>query len=105
MITCCSTTGGMLSQNCARSPDRAFDSGAGIWVVLELLTSDEKETKPMISRRKQGTTKLAVLVFFGLLSLGARASAQSTPADIGDRRPERGTEMEVWTGAGADPIG
>ena len=51
--------------------------------------------------------KLVLLILFTLLSVGAPAAlAQSTtgsPSD--DRRPERGTEMEVWTGGGADPIG
>lgn len=51
--------------------------------------------------------KLFSLILFILLFAAVRpALAQSTtPSDSGDRRPERGTEMEVWTGGGADPIG
>lgn len=51
--------------------------------------------------------KLALLFLFTLLSFGApKALAQSaTTADNGDRRPERGTEWEIWSGGGADPIG
>jgi hypothetical protein len=48
-----------------------------------------------------------VLSFLVLFSLSRPvAHAQSAPAaDTADRRPERGTEWEVWTGGGADPIG
>ncbi len=51
--------------------------------------------------------KFSFLILFALLSLGApTARAQSATApESGDRGPERGTEMEVWTGGGADPIG
>lgn len=59
------------------------------------------------SRRTRIRAKLAFLISFALLSLGARAAqAQATaPPDTVDRRPERGTEIELWTGGGADPIG
>lgn len=59
------------------------------------------------SRLTRGNGKLALLVLFAQLSLGSLAAlAQSTAApDSGDRRPERGTEWEIWTGGGGDPIG
>ena len=59
------------------------------------------------SRPKSRNGKLGFLILFTLLSLGAStALAQSsTTPDSGDRRPERGQEWEIWTGAGADPIG
>jgi len=59
------------------------------------------------SRPKTGIRKLAFLISFTLLSLSAPAAlAQSAAtAAIGDQAPERGHEWEIWTGAGADPIG
>ena len=59
------------------------------------------------SRPTSRNGKLGFLILFTLLSLGAStALAQSsTTPDSGDRRPERGQEWEIWTGAGADPIG
>ena len=59
------------------------------------------------SRLTSGNGKLALLVLFAQLSLGSLAAlAQSTAAtDSGDRRPVRGTEWEIWTGGGGDPIG
>jgi hypothetical protein len=52
---------------------------------------------------------VAIAVFFcslGPIPFARVALAQSsTLADSGDRRPEHGSEWEVWTGAGADPIG
>ena len=59
------------------------------------------------SRLTFGNGKLALLILFTQLSLGALAAlAQSTATqDSGDRRPERGTEWEIWTGGGGDPIG
>ena len=52
-------------------------------------------------------TKISLLILVGMLFLvSPMARAQSpSAADGGDLRPERGTELEVWTGAGADPIG
>jgi hypothetical protein len=52
-------------------------------------------------------TKISLLILVGILFLvSPLAQAQSpSAADSGDLRPERGTELEVWTGAGADPIG
>ena len=49
----------------------------------------------------------AILFVFTLMTFGAStALAQSTQSgEEGDRRPERGHELEVWTGGGADPIG
>jgi hypothetical protein len=59
------------------------------------------------NRAAAGRAKRAVLIVLTLLSLsGSKASAQSTPADeTADRLPVRGTEIEVWTGGGGDPIG
>ena len=62
----------------------------------------------MTSSRLAGSNgKLAFLILFTSASFGAPAAlAQTTTTpEIGDRRPERGTEVEVWTGGGADPIG
>jgi hypothetical protein len=59
------------------------------------------------SRLTGGDCKLAFLILSILLSMGssaARAQSTTTP-ESGDRRPIRGTEMEVWTGGGGDPIG
>jgi hypothetical protein len=54
-----------------------------------------------------GDGKLALLISFILLSFAAPgAIGQTTPApESVDRPPERGSEWEIWTGAGADPIG
>lgn len=51
--------------------------------------------------------KIAFLAFLALLVLGVPvARAQSTSnSDSADRLPERGHEIEVWTGGGGDPIG
>jgi lipid A 3-O-deacylase len=51
--------------------------------------------------------KLGILFLLPLLSFGATRGLAQTPAptDRGDRRPDRGTEWEIWTGGGADPIG
>jgi len=59
------------------------------------------------SRLTSSNRKLAFLILFTLLSVGAPAAlAQSTTTpDSGDRGPDRGTELEVWTGGGGDPIG
>jgi hypothetical protein len=59
------------------------------------------------SRVARSTSKLAFLILFTSLSFGAPAALAQTKTapDNGDRRPERGTEVEVWTGGGADPIG
>ena len=46
------------------------------------------------------------LAFLALSMCALAAVAQSAaPAENGDRLPERGHELEVWTGGGADPIG
>ena len=76
--------------------------------MLELLAGQKKKETLLISSRLTSSDgKLAFLVLSILLSMGGSAArAQSTTtADGADRRPERGTEWEVWTGAGADPIG
>ena len=61
----------------------------------------------MFSRLTSSDGKLGFLILFTLLTLGAPAApAQSSATpESGDRRPERGQEWEIWTGAGADPIG
>src|SRR6202049_3580479 len=61
----------------------------------------------MFSRLTSSDGKLGFLILFTLLTLGAPAApAQSSATpESGDRRPERGQEWEVWTGAGAAPIG
>lgn len=56
------------------------------------------------------TTKTGIITIpflFLLLVLGsAIATAQTKPlAEEGDRMPERGHELEVWTGGGANPFG
>jgi hypothetical protein len=59
------------------------------------------------SRQKTKVGNPATFLLFAAVTLYASAaSAQSnTMPDTGDRRPERGHEVEVWTGAGGDPIG
>lgn len=59
------------------------------------------------SRLKSCDGKLALLILCALLFLAAPAARAQTAAtpDSGDREPERGHEWEIWTGAGADPIG
>ena len=59
------------------------------------------------NRAAAGRAKRALLIVLTLLFLsGSKASAQSAPADeTADRLPVRGTEVEVWTGGGGDPIG
>ncbi len=61
----------------------------------------------IFSRLRLGNEKLALLILFTSLFLGApSAKAQSTPGpDAGDQDLERGRELEIWTGAGGDPIG
>lgn len=61
----------------------------------------------IFSRSTNGHGKLALLILFALLTLGAPAlPAQSTTLPIsGDQGPERGHEWEIWTGVGGDPIG
>jgi lipid A 3-O-deacylase PagL len=60
-----------------------------------------------LSRQKMKVPNRAIFLLFAAVALYASpASAQSnTMPDSGDRRPERGHEVEVWTGAGGDPIG
>jgi hypothetical protein len=50
---------------------------------------------------------IVFLIFTIVLFLAAPAAIaqSSTPSESGDHRPERGREWEIWTGAGADPIG
>jgi hypothetical protein len=50
---------------------------------------------------------LASLILCFWLCFGARLVLAQTPSipESGDRKPVRGTEVEVWTGGGADPIG
>lgn len=74
--------------------------------MLELRT-EKKETQLTASRGLIRGCKLSVVIFLALLSCGrgtARAQA-APPAEDADRRPERGTEIEVWSGGGANPLG
>ena len=48
------------------------------------------------------TPFLFLLLFWGV---SAPTAQSTTTTDSGDRRPERGHELEVWTGAGGDPVG
>jgi hypothetical protein len=59
------------------------------------------------SQLTSGGGKIALLIWFILLTFAnTTARAQSAiPPDRTERSPERGTEWEIWTGAGADPIG
>jgi Lipid A 3-O-deacylase (PagL) len=52
-------------------------------------------------------TRLASFILFLALSFGAPAAFAQSPStpDSGDRAPEKGYEIEVWSGAGGDPIG
>jgi hypothetical protein len=58
-------------------------------------------------KRTDRHRNVVLLILFTLLVCGVpRAAGQSSAgAATGDLRPERGSEIEVWTGAGADPIG
>jgi hypothetical protein len=56
----------------------------------------------MMSAGTIAISLLFLLLFWGV----SAATAQSTPTtDSGDQRLQRGHELEVWTGAGGDPIG
>lgn len=60
----------------------------------------------MPSRSAGGRSRLAFLSFLLLLIGAPAAHAQSAaPVASDDRVPERGHEWEIWSGAGADPIG
>jgi hypothetical protein len=67
----------------------------------------QKDTWLKPSRLTIRNRKITLLIFCFLLCLRApRALAQTTAAAVsGDREPVRGHEWEIWTGAGADPIG
>jgi hypothetical protein len=66
-----------------------------------------KETELIFPRLNGSNGKLGFLISLTLLSLSVPAAlAQTTSSpEIVDRLPVRGTEMEVWSGGGADPIG
>lgn len=53
------------------------------------------------------TGAIAAPILFVLLSsfFSAALAQSNTPLDAGDRGPERGHELQIWTGAGGDPIG
>jgi hypothetical protein len=53
------------------------------------------------------TAKLVFLFSLTVLVLGVTVARAQSPADsdAADRLPERGHELEVWTGGGGDPIG
>jgi hypothetical protein len=75
--------------------------------VLKFFSAQKKEFWLKSYRLARIDGQFASLILFMLLSAGAQSARAQTAAtpDSGDRRPERGTEMEVWTGGGADPIG
>jgi Lipid A 3-O-deacylase (PagL) len=52
-------------------------------------------------------SRLASFLLFVALSFAAPAAFAQSPAtpESGDRAPEKGYEIEVWSGAGGDPIG
>jgi len=54
---------------------------------------------------RRGGRAILLLLTFAFWCAKAASAQSSTPADVVDRQPARGTEMEVWTGGGADPIG
>jgi lipid A 3-O-deacylase PagL len=61
--------------------------------------------KPYRLTTRAGTIAIPFL-FMMMLLRASNAMAQSMgPVEEGDRLPERGHELEVWTGGGADPIG
>jgi len=76
-------------------------------LVCVKVAGESEESSLKVFQQAGSRSKLAFLLsFLFTILFAAAANAQSsTPADIGDRRPERGTEMEVWTGGGGDPIG
>jgi len=51
------------------------------------------------------TGAVAYLVLCVALCLSVPAGLAQSAPESGDRRPERGHELEVWTGGGGDPIG
>jgi hypothetical protein len=62
----------------------------------------------LISFRRMSTYSSFLLFFLSAgMILGATAAHAQTanPPETADRLPVRGTEIEVWTGGGADPIG
>jgi hypothetical protein len=74
--------------------------------VLEFLSNFEEALLSAL-RRIGSHAVLTLLISLALMPFCAtQVHAQSSPPpDSMDRRPERGTEIEVWTGGGADPIG
>jgi hypothetical protein len=76
-------------------------------LVCVKVAGESEESSLKVFQQARSRSKLAFLLsfLFTILFAAAAHAQSSTPADIGDRRPERGTEMEVWTGGGGDPIG
>jgi hypothetical protein len=59
-----------------------------------------------LSRTRKCASFLSLFLALLVVSCAAGAHAQSVdPAATADRLPVRGTEIEIWTGGGADPIG
>lgn len=55
-------------------------------------------------RKRAGLLSLLLTLFFAVFVAAAHAQSPD-PAETADRLPVRGTEIEIWTGGGADPIG
>jgi hypothetical protein len=55
-------------------------------------------------RKRLGLPSLLVTSFLAVFAAAAHAQS-AEPAEPADRLPVRGTEIEIWTGGGADPIG
>jgi hypothetical protein len=89
-----------------------FDSWKANSVVLEL-RPEKKETQLIASRGLIGGWKLSIVVVVTFLCCGlgtakaqSAAPSQTTVSpDDADRLPVRGTEIEVWSGGGANPLG
>jgi hypothetical protein len=57
-------------------------------------------------RTKNWASFLSLFLPLLVVSCASGAHAQAAdPAGTADRHPQRGTEIEIWTGGGADPIG
>jgi hypothetical protein len=61
----------------------------------------------ILSRHSWSLPKIAFVLLVVLSTLAARTAQAQSPsaADSADRLPVRGTEMEVWTGGGANALG
>ncbi len=75
--------------------------------MLKLLIVELEENFLKSFLHRMCDRKIAPLILgaCAILSVPAARAQSTTAADGGDRLPVRGTEMEVWTGGGADPNG